>query len=170
MSSPALGQPSTAPQGPDRSGFTANLSIGLGITNVAPDEGDSETKVGLAGLNVDLGAYITPQLAILFRITGTQFSVDVGTDSEEFVNAFAGVAGQYWVNEQLAIEGGAGVAIFGPNFASDLNIDSKSGFAINARGTYRFSGGWQGSLELMPAFYNGFTVMSSSLLVGYQWD
>lgn len=169
LATPAWAQ-SESPSRFDRSGFTAGLSIGLGATNTSPDEGEGETKLGLAGLNLDLGGYVTPQLAALVRFSGTQFSVDLGSSSEQFVNAFLGIVGQYWISDQLALEGGVGFAVYGPSAFGDSEIDPETGFAITGRGTYRLAGGWQGSLELTPSFYDSATITGTALLIGYQWD
>ena len=172
LANTAHAQPETQPEF-DREGFTIGLNIGLGMTRISPEASEGDTKPGIAGLNFDLGAYITPQLAVLVRFAGTQFSVDIGTESEQFSNGFFGVAGQYWVTDNIAAEGGIGIASFGPSpnpFADTADIDPEYGFALSGRGTYRLLNGWQGAVEVTPCFYDFGTVIGSSLLVGYQWD
>jgi hypothetical protein len=70
----------------------------------------------------------------------------------------------------LAVGGGLGLTIFGPSPFSDLDIDSEAGFGVNLQGAYRFVAGLQAGLEIAPSFYDGLNVISTSFLLGYQWD
>ena len=58
----------------DRGGFTALVDLGVGIQN---DTSIEETAVGLAGINFGVGGFMTPDLAIMFRLAGT--NVNYGT-------------------------------------------------------------------------------------------
>lgn len=151
-----------------RSGFTAMLSIGLGLTTISPDVGGGQTEAGLAGLNLDLGTYINPELAVFVSLGGTNYTVDSAGDDLNFTNAFLGVTAQYWVTPKISVGGGAGLSLLA-SIDTDGGTDDK-GPAITARGSYRFAGSWQGMLVVTPSFYEDATVMSTSFLVAYQWD
>ena len=144
------------------------LSIGYGLTTVTPDEGDGETEGGLAGLNIDLGTYLTPDLALFVTLGGTSFTLETAFGDFDYYNGFGGVVAQYWVNPQLAVGGGAGFGVFLITQGDEGN--SEKGPAITGRASYRFAGSWQGMLAITPSFYDGGTVTSTSFLVAYQWD
>ena len=57
---PTPAPPPPAPAVPDRRGATFELSLGLGLTRVALDDGPSESFTGLSGLNVGVGGWISP--------------------------------------------------------------------------------------------------------------
>ena len=154
---------------PDRSGFTAGLTVGLGATRIAPEVGDSDTKGGLAGVNLDLGTYWNPDEALLFRASGSSYTQDIDGSTKTFTNSFMGLALQYWIRDNVSLSGGIGFAFLTVSFESDREVE-EVGFGVNARVNYRISGGWQLAADLTPSFYDGATVYSSALLGGYQWD
>jgi hypothetical protein len=57
-----------------------------------------------------------------------------------------------------------------PSPFSDLDIDSEAGLGLNVQAAYRFVAGFQGGVEVSPSFYDGLNVISTSFLIGYQWD
>ena len=59
----------------DRGGFTLLLNAGLGLQY---DEAFEESAAGLAGLNLGVGGFLTRDLALMFRISGTNVSYDAG--------------------------------------------------------------------------------------------
>ncbi len=168
---PAPAAPAPLPAVHHRSGFTANLSVGLGFTTLSPDEGEGDTESGLAGLNLELGGFVSPELAISLSISGTRFSKDFGSGfgSITFQNIFAGLVGQYWLNNKVAVGGGVGWAIFDTTDNGD-NFEGESGVGIKGQASYRFFRGLQATLSLVPSFYDGGTITSTSFLIGYQWD
>ena len=144
------------------------LSIGLGITKISSDVGGDKTETGLAGLNVDLGTYLNPDLAVFVSIGGTNLTIDTGIGDLDLINGYFGLVGQYWVNEKITVGGGAGIAFFGPT-DSDQG-DMETGLALIGRATYRIAGGWQGMFVLAPNLLEDGTVTSTSFLAAYQWD
>ena len=166
---PAGGGYYAAPSGPNRSGFTGGLDIGLGLTNGSPDEGDGSTETGLAGLNFQLGAFVNPDLAISVRVSGTTFSQDEipGT----FVAGFLGVTAQYYVAPQIFAGGGVGLGYF--TYTECEGDDcAETALALNARGGYEFwqsrSSAFYGALEITPAFYDGVRITSIGFQIGWQ--
>jgi hypothetical protein len=92
---------------PAREGFTVLVNLGLGFQT---DEGYEESAIGPAGANVGVGGFLTENLALLFRISGTKVQYDFGAFGE--VNQLSGVVGstvQYWASDRLTLEGGVGV-------------------------------------------------------------
>lgn len=93
------------PAHPDRSGFTILLELGAGVQR---DDYYAETAGGLAGLNVGLGAFLTRDLALMFRFSGT-------TASYAPYSQVSGVAGpmvQYWLSDRVNLRAGGGVGFW----------------------------------------------------------
>ncbi len=164
--------PSSTPQATQahaRSGFTIGVNGGIAASIVSDRGSGGFTEVGISGVNLDLGGYLSPDLAILFRALGSQYSKSLSGESIRFVNAFYGIVGQYWLTHQIAIEGGVGLAALISFGQEDFGVE-EVGVGVNARGTYRISRGWRASLDVSPSFYDGFNSTSVGLLGGYQWD
>lgn len=158
-----------------RSGFTLELGLGAGLTMVSPEMGESENKMGLSGLTLGLGAFVTDRVAVLARATGTSFQQDVLGEGHTFINSVLLVGGQYWVNDQLTVTAGAGLGILGPSpFESDLDaVEDQKGFAVSAGAGYSFllSGqhALRAALEVIPGFYDGATVVGTGLRLEWQY-
>src|SRR5687768_6478959 len=73
---PVYAQP-LAPES-SRNGFTFGLSLGVGYIIVSPDGGDSQSELGLGGLNLEIGAFFSPAFALLFKISGATVSESGG--------------------------------------------------------------------------------------------
>lgn len=157
------------PTGPIRSGFTGGLDIGFGLTNGAPDQGEGSTESGLSGLNVQLGSFVNPDLAINFRISGTTFSPE--EFDATFVAGFLGVNAQYWAAPQIFVGGGLGLGYF---TVTDCEGDdcSETALALNGRAGYEFwqstTSAFHAALEITPAFYDGVRITSIGFQVGWQ--
>jgi hypothetical protein len=156
-----------------RTGLTAGLDIGFGLTHGSGGSGQSNTESGLSGLNVMLGGFMSPNLALAFRLSTTAFWVDSFDGSVQLNNVFAGGVVQYWATPQIFVGGGAGLAIFTAPFE---DIDGVNGFALNGRAGFAFSqsatSGFHVALELSPSFYseNGesVTITSIGFQIGWQ--
>ena len=110
--------------GPDRSGFTLLLTLGLGLQSgeyVAQSylyafmpEYASGSETGLGGLNLGIGGFVTPDLAVMFRISGTNVQYEStmpGHVDTDVVSGVGGVSVQYWINDTINLEGGFGYGI-----------------------------------------------------------
>ncbi len=100
-----------APQGPDRSGFTLLLTMGVGFQKL---DAGRDWGTGLGGLNLGIGGFVSPNLAVLFRFSGT--NVRYGEPYEflgDVVSGFAGPSVQYWASDSFNFEGGLGVGVVG---------------------------------------------------------
>src|SRR5207253_9316495 len=64
----AAPDPSSANGGIVRKGFTLALSIGVGAAVLSPPGGGSSTEPAIGGVNVSLGGFLRPDLALLGRV------------------------------------------------------------------------------------------------------
>lgn len=163
------------PPGPQRSGFTLELSLGLGFTQTeervrcasgagltCPDPGYA-IFVGLAPLAVGIGGFITESFALLFRASGTSFF-----DSDRLiVLGHYGIAAQLWPADWLMLSIGPALALFG-----DLEGNSDFGFGVDARIGFSFltltHHSFRVALELFPSFFEEF-VMGESIVFEWQF-
>jgi hypothetical protein len=88
----------------DRGGFTALVDLGIGIQN---DTAIEETAVGLAGLGFGVGGFVTNDLAVMFRLTGTNVTYDLDGIDYGQSSGFFGPAAQFWLSDKFNIEAGA---------------------------------------------------------------
>jgi hypothetical protein len=158
---------SAPPAGPVRAGFTGGLDLGVGFTHVAPDGFESQTEVGLSGINVQLGGFVNPKTAINVRISGTSFTPD-GSDTT-LVSGILGVNVQYFVAPKIFVGGGAGIGVL---TSDNDNVDPESGLALNGRAGVELIEWTESALhlafEVSPGFYDDGNVTSIGLQVGWQ--
>ena len=150
--------------------MTFELNVGLGWMYAQAD-GDSDTSdLGIGGLSLGIGGWVSPQLAITGRIAGVTLSENDATLS----NIFVGPSVQYWLNPNAWIGGGAGVGIL--RLAAGGESDSVNGLSLDLRAGYTFNPGTENtfniSFELNPGFFeqNGesATITGIGILFGYQ--
>ncbi len=148
---------------PTRHGFT--LELGLGIAWVRATSSDF-SELGLHGLAISLGGFITPSLAIEARVSGATILGGASSGSITFTNILVNV--QYWANDWLTIGGGIGAGL---GRGSSLTTDF--GFALNARIGAAFarwrSGLMRVALEFLPAWIDGELVTMTALALEYQY-
>jgi hypothetical protein len=150
-----------------RTGATVELNIGLGVLHASADGGNSDTETGLAGINLGIGGWAAPNLAISGRIAG----VVIFPEGGQIVAGFVGPSLQYWIDNNLWIGGGAGLSI------TQLKADSgetasENAFGLNLRAGYTFTSNtlstFNISVEATPGFYEGGTITGIGFLVGWQ--
>jgi hypothetical protein len=169
----AVSQPALA-DAPRREGFTLEVGLGMSLTTLAPDVGESETRFGLAPLSLSLGGFLTPDVAMMARIAGTSYFEEFGGDTVQLGSNFYGLALQYWPADVVFIGGGFGFALFDDNpfFGGGNRIAGEGGWALMARAGWSFATLRDHSFalvyELIPAFYDGFNVFGHALIVQYQ--
>jgi hypothetical protein len=155
------------PQPSLRNGMTVELNLGFGYASTSSDSGESSTSdVVLGGLDLGIGGWIGPNLALTGRIAGI-------TDSENgftVASVFVGPSLQYWVDNHFWLGGGAGLARFAV-FGEGQSI-GENGFGLDLRGGYTFSENTENtfnvSLELTPGFFDGASITGIAVLAGYQ--
>jgi hypothetical protein len=155
--------------GPDRSGMTFELSLGLGITSVTPDEGSGDSYNGISGLNIGVGGWISPKTALTVRVAGTSFREDFGDLDVQFIAGLLGVSAQQMVTEQLWVGGGIGIGILTDD---QDGTDSESGLGLDLRAGYNFyqsrKNAFNASIEVTPGFFDGGRVTGIGLQLGWQ--
>ena len=150
----------------DRGGFTALVDAGLGIQN---DSSIEETAIGLSGLSFGVGAFVTENLAPMFRLSATIVNYDLSGFDYGQTSGFAGPSVQYWLSDRLNVEGGAGLGFW----RGDTDEDSKglglllgAGYSIFNRGKHNVQLG----VHYTPAFTDPGTVHSFGFTFGYQFQ
>lgn len=176
---PTVSQPAPTPRGnatatqaaggpqnaPARRGFTLLLDMGVGFQT---DDGLEESATGLGGLNLGIGGFLNEDVALMFRITGTNVWYDFGFLGK--VQQISGVAGpsvQYWVSDRFTVEGGVGVGYW----VTASNQEQAVGLILGARAVV-FDGGRHNLLvgaEYAPAFTSSGTVHNFGITFGYQY-
>lgn len=160
---------------PVRDGFTLELSLGLGVMHVFPEEGDSTNDIGMAPLSFSLGGFLNNKMAIMFRVSGVSNLEEVA--GEEIVSflLFAGVHFQYWITDQFFVSGGPGIASLGAANIDDFmdTVDRERGFGLGLRGGFSFAN-WENhslrvTLELFPGFFKNGTAMGEAINFEWQW-
>jgi len=149
----------------DRGGFTLLLTLGAGYQN---DAALSESAWGLGGLNLGIGGFLNEDLALMFRVSGTNVSYDVtGGGSVSQVSGVGGVGVQYWPNDKVNVEGAVGMGFW------DLEGTSDQSFGLILGAAYAFfnSGkhNLQVGLEYAPAFTDPDTVHNLGIVFGWQF-
>ncbi|MEN8008271.1 MAG: hypothetical protein ABFS42_14740 [Candidatus Krumholzibacteriota bacterium] len=152
-----------APQGPDRSGFSLLLTLGLGLQKVA----SSDMETGLGGLNLGIGGFVSPDLAVMFRFSGTSVTYDEWYGNIDFTSGVGGPCVQYWVDDSINLEGGLGLG-----FADNGEGWDDQGFGVILGFGYSFyhkkKTSFQMGVELAPAFIDGETIHNISIAFGWQ--
>src|SRR5688572_22085986 len=150
----------------DRGGFTALVDAGLGIQN---DSSIEETAVGLSGLSFGVGAFLTEDLAAMFRLSATIVSYDLSGLDYSQTSGFAGPSLQYWLSDRFNVEGGAGLGFW----RGDTDEDSRgfglllgAGYSIFNRGKHNVQLG----VHYTPAFTDPGTVHNVGFTFGYQFQ
>jgi hypothetical protein len=129
----------------------------------------SETRFGLAPLSIGIGGFLAPQVALLFRISGTSFF----ENDEQWTNTFIGGAVQYWPADLVFVGAGVGFATFGKNVWLTRNrADTLTGYGFSARAGISV-GNWTHhnlrlSVEVIPSFYESTRVLGSA--VAFEWQ
>lgn len=150
-------------QSSDRSGFTINVDLGLGIQK---DTAIGESAIGLSGLNLGLGGWANDSLAIIARVAGTNASYDFGGFGDiRQVSGFIGPAVQIWPSARGYLEGGIGVGYWNAEGDSEqgLGLLLGAGVSILNKGKHNLILG----VIFAPAFTDN-AVYNFGINLGYQ--
>jgi hypothetical protein len=167
-------RPCTEPKGPTRSGFTLGLAAGVGGDYVETPGGANANHVGISGFNLDLGGFVTPNLAILLKSTVSNFAVfdhstfDLGNAST------IGPAVQYWMSDHFNIAAGAGLALTTVRATGQMSEQDRYGAALMLGARYLPLAGVHNGFGLFadvePILSSGGTLsISYQAGLGYQW-
>ena len=129
-----------AQSAPNREGFTLLVNLGIGVQH---DAGLEETGGGLAGANLGLGGFVTPNLAIMGRYSGTNALYDEPFDDLWQISGVWGPTVQYWPNDRVNVEAGAGVGVWAAEGESDrgFGLIVAVGFTVFNRGQAQSASG-----------------------------
>jgi hypothetical protein len=160
--------------GSHRSGFTLELTLGVGYQIYSPDKGDSRKKVGLSGLNLGIGGFLNKDMAVLFRISGTNVTHDVSGLDMTTISAVGGPAVQYWFSNNVKVEAGAGFAVVRAEASAGgvtISGDDEGWGGILALGYdlwHNDNHSLQVGLEYAPAWYDELLIHNVGLTFGWQ--
>jgi len=150
-----------------RTGLTFEANLGFGIFRVSNDSGDSESENGLGGLDLGVGGWVNPKLAVTLRAAGVTYSDDGGSITQ----AFFGPSAQYFVSPNVYVGGGVGLGV-ARLVIDGVGDDSETGFALDLRAGYTFNPeakhAFNASIEITPAFIEDVTFTGIAFLAGYQ--
>lgn len=142
------------------------VNLGVGIQN---DTFLEESAVGLAGANLGVGGFLTEDLALMFRLSGTNVAYDLGLpETFSQVSAVGGPAVQYWISDRFNLEAGVGLGIWN---ADDEEGDRGLGLILGA-GVTIFNRGkhnLQVGVEYAPAFTKPGAIHNVGFTLGYQF-
>lgn len=154
---------------PDRGGFTFRAGVGFG--GQLDEERIDEWKAGFGGLDVGLGWFVHPDLAVMVRTSGTHVrwkttSADVIYDNYQF-SAVVVLEGQWWPSDRVNLEAGAGFGVIENDYSKDdngLGLLAALGYSLYAKGAHSV----RLSLEYAPVFGDDRNVHNVSLSLGLQ--
>lgn len=164
--------PDTPPP-PRRSGLTLEGSLGVGVTRL-PGGSEAEHFLGLSGLNVGIGGFLGPEMALTLRIAGSTFTTDRFGPEIRTTSGFFGPALQRWVSDRVFVGGGLGFGVYATSGSEvdDIDADAETGLAVDLRIGSDLVSGPSGALhlavELIPVFLEEGTVASIGLQLGAQ--
>ena len=165
-----------APAMAQGNGFTAGVGLGVGHQVFSPDDRSSESENGLGGPTLKIGGFVQPNLAILFKATGTFTFPDSGVSGvdQTISHYLVGPAVQFWPTQAVFLEGGVGysriaITIEGGGEKFEL---TDTGVGLMGAVGYMF---WQQdghalgvSLDLAGGSHDGGNAYSASVLFNWQ--
>jgi hypothetical protein len=163
-------QPDAAPAAaPLGHGLTVEANLGVGWLTVSPNQGESATELGLGGLNVGVGGWIAPRVALSLRVAGVTYLASDG----RITGSFVGAALQFWPTENFWLGTGLGVGFASLELDDGPDVYSETGMGYDLRLGYTplmfGEHSLNFSLEVNPTFLDGGALTGTALLVGYQF-
>jgi hypothetical protein len=144
-------------------GFTSEVSIGLAWTSPGLSGDPNSSLVhGVAGLNVGLGGFLTPNVAMTVRVSGVTW-----LDSALVYFGVIGPNVQAWFGRGF-VGGGIGVGFFAGCGSGSCDSTTTTGFDLRAG--YRFGENGTVSVETQSihGFFSQDSLQTVSFLIGYQ--
>ena len=162
----------------NRHGMTFEANIGVGYIWAEVEGQESDKEIALGGLNLGVGGWLNPRMALTLRAAGVTYSESEGGVDLRFTTAVLGPHLQYWVDDHFWVGGGAGLGVAAVSVEFDGGSDSESetGFGLDLRVGYTFGTAtentWNISFELTPSFITieerDYTFYGAAVLFGYQ--
>jgi hypothetical protein len=171
---------------PDRSGFTGDLGLGFALVSVPVHktihvfsggiptyQGTTthrELKVGYSPLSLSVGAFLTPDVAMLFRLSGTAYLVA----GDQYDHSFYGPIVEFWPHDRVFLSGGFGLALLGPDpLLSSSDAETELGFAPDLRAGVALINDDNHDLtlsaEFIPGFYDVGNVQGYAIVAAWKW-
>ena len=155
-----------APVSPDRRGFTLSLDVGAGFTRVAPDVDEAVSGTGPAGIDLGLGGWLSPSVALMVRLAGQQFTTEGGTT---LVAGYLGPSLQLMVSDRVFVAGGLGLGVLtdgdGQRGDRGVGLDLRVGIELAQWRQHAL----HIAVEAMPSWYDGGAVSTLGFQVGWQY-
>ena len=147
-----------------RSGFTVLVNLGVGIQS---DADLDSTAVGFAGVNLGIGGFLTNDLALLFRFSGTTVMHDDLFGTVQQISGVVGGTLQFWVNDRFTVEAGGGIGFW----RAEDEQQTSAGLILSGAGVVWKKGGHNllVGAEYAPAFTESGTVHNLGITFGYQF-
>jgi hypothetical protein len=180
-------------------GVTFEANLGLGYAHLTDDNSNMtlDTDADVAGLNIGVGGWLSPQLALTGRIAGVDIKYGSGASGTSnipgggtLVLAWVGPSLQYWVDPHFWFGGGIGFATYrlvgNSNCGNSSNANNScgiNGYGADIRAGYSFGDSkhtFNVSVELTPTHLSsdntagttvnsGGTATGLAILAGYQY-
>lgn len=167
---PALGD--EAAVRPVRDGFTIELDGGLGATHVTGTEDGIVTRPSFGGIDVALGGFATPDVALLFRFSAQTFWVPRDTPDLIAAHATAGPALEWWIDDPVFVSLGVGLGVEGGQVQDGSTSSSAIGLGASARAGYALAinpdTAWRISVEVTYGMLEARRAYSGAVLFGWQ--
>jgi hypothetical protein len=154
-----------------RQGFTFGLSVGAGAAFLNPKTGDSKNDGGLGGINVMIGGFLNPDLALVLKAAG----VNYGPFDSQLSTGIAGVAGpavEYWLSDHFNLVGGVGVGLISMEDNRGFATMKEAGFggmvSVNYFPWALKHHGLGFSIDLTPIFTSNYSILTYQ--AGFSWQ
>lgn len=166
----------TAPmavQAQNRGNFTALVVAGYGIQL---DVIEDESGEGVSGLSFGAGWFVSRDLALMLRLSGTAVEYELIDDSfgvlrtvtPTMVSGMLGLDGQYWLNDRWNVEIGVGRGIVVQHGSENpdvgLGLLGAVGYAVFLKGKFSMQLG----VEYTPVFLDDRMVQNLGINLGIQ--
>jgi hypothetical protein len=163
--------------GPQRAGFVIELDGGVGYTYLTDKDGVRVDLalggVGANGIDLGIGVFATPDLALLVRMTAETFFQSLQTTNHIAAHSMFGPAVEWWIDDTVFVGAGLGLGIEGGQDQDGNKAESAVGYGFTARGGFAFSqneeSAWRVSVEGDAGFLiGGRRAYTAALLIGWQ--
>ncbi len=152
----------SAQTAPDNTGLTFAADVGAGVRR---DSLLDDYGAGLNWVNLAIGGFVTPELALLGQVSNLGFVVSNRSD----IRQASGVAGpvlQYWPHDRFHIRAGAGLGFWkiGDRSEYGLGLVVGAGVTVFRRGRHTLQAG----VQIAPVFIEPRNAHSAIITFGYQ--
>jgi hypothetical protein len=107
------------PEAPVREGWTLELDAGAAVQRVIQADGTARNLwpggfgVSIAGMDIGIGRFVDPHTALLLRFSAATTFESLESSNFIFANTTLAPTVQWWIDDPLFLEGGAGLAFSG---------------------------------------------------------